>query len=112
MEAFGEGEEAQAFKENPLFKFFENTEKLQAKLKMTSLQKMLHLYQTGLGEGNKIKDKKKQFPDIIKGLFKGELKVTLVVSNLVAFIAVYRYRNEAVLIRMLTGLKKYLRYFE
>lgn len=52
------------------------------------------------------------YPEIIKGLFKEEVRVSMVYANNFGFIAKYHYYSEAVLIRMLTGLKKYLKYFE
>ena len=59
-----------------------------------------------------MKERKKKHPDIIKGLFKGDLKVTFIVADYAAFVATYKYHSEGALIRMLTGLKKYMRYFD
>ena len=59
-----------------------------------------------------MKEIKRQHPDVIKGLFKDEVKVTVIISDSLACTATYKYRSEAVLIRMLTGLKKYMRYFD
>jgi hypothetical protein len=40
------------------------------------------------------------------------VRVSMVYSNNFGFIAKYNYQSEAVLIRMLTGIKKYWHYFE
>lgn len=79
---------------------------------MASARKLLRLYEIGITDANTIKQQKKQQPDIIKGLFKEEVRVTFIFSDRLAFIATYRYRSEAVFIRMLTGIKKYLKYFD
>jgi hypothetical protein len=73
---------------------------------------MLHLYELGIGEDNTMKQRKQQRPEIIKGLFKEEVRVTFIFADAFAYVATYHYRSEAVLIRMLTGTKKYMRYFE
>jgi len=67
---FGDEEITQEMKHHPLFKFLENTEEIQLKLKMASIRKMLQLYEIGLTEENTMKEKKKEYPEIIKGLFK------------------------------------------
>lgn len=36
----------------------------------------------------------------------------MVYANNFGFVAKYQYQSEAVLIRMLSGIKKYLKYFE
>ena len=73
---------------------------------------MVKLYEFGVGEDNTIKERKKQHPDILKGLFKEDLRVTMIIASKFAFTARYKYRNESALIRMLTGFKKYMRYFD
>ena len=109
---FGDEEEAQEITQHPLFKFLENTEEIQMKLKMASIRKMLRLYEIGLTEENTVKETKKEHPEIIKGLFKEHVRVSMIYANSFGFIAKYNYQSEAVFIRMLTGLKKYSRYFE
>lgn len=79
---------------------------------MASIRKMLQLYEIGITEENTIKEKKKDYPEIIKGLFKEDIKVSMIYANNFGFIAKYQYQSEAVLIRMLTGIKKYMKYFE
>jgi len=37
---------------------------------MASIRKMLKIYEIGLTEENTIKERKKDYPEIIKGLFK------------------------------------------
>lgn len=82
------------------------------KLKMASIRKMLQLYEIGLTEEKTIKETKKGYPEIIKGLFKEEVRVSMVYANSLGFIAKYNFQSEAVLIRMLTGLKKYYHYLD
>jgi hypothetical protein len=58
---------------------------------MASVRKMLQLYEIGLTEENTIKERKKDYPEIIKGLFKEEVKTTMVYANNMGFIAKYHY---------------------
>ena len=81
-------------------------------MRLASIRKILQLYEIGLTEENTMKERKKQQPDVIKGLLKDEVRVTFIFANKLGFIAKYKYASEAVLIRMLTGMKKYLKYLD
>jgi hypothetical protein len=40
-----------------------------------------------------MKSKKREYPEIIKGLFKEEVRVTMVYGNFLGFIAKYNYKS-------------------
>ena len=50
LEIFGQDEEAEQLIQNPLFKFFEQTEQIQARIRLSPLSKMVNLYESGVGQ--------------------------------------------------------------
>ena len=55
LELFGDEEMSQEMAENPLFKFFEKTEQIQAKVKLASIRKIVSLYEEGIPVESRVK---------------------------------------------------------
>ena len=62
---------------NPNFKLLEKSENVQGKVKMASLRKMLELYKIGV-EGSSYQKEEKKSPEVIKGLFKSDVRLTFI----------------------------------
>jgi hypothetical protein len=54
----------------------------------------------------------KESPEIIKGLIKSEVRFTFIYESKFGIAANFNYESEAILIRLLSGLKKYSSLFE
>jgi hypothetical protein len=54
----------------------------------------------------------KESPEVIKGLFKGEVRFTFVYESKLGVASNFHYESESILIRLLSGLKKYVQLFE
>jgi hypothetical protein len=54
----------------------------------------------------------RESPEVIKGLFKGEVRFTFVFESKLGVAANFNYESESILIRLLSGLKKYAELFD
>ena len=110
-------EEAQETKNNPIFKLFEGSEELQAEISMSSFSKMLELYEAGYTKNGKAGSNWERFhekepPERTKGLFKDQVDITFVYGDKLGWRAECNYDSEPVMIRLLTGAKRYMEIFD
>lgn len=109
---FGEEEVNQQIVQHPIFKFLEGAQQIQATIQMAPISSMLELYEVGKNSKNSQNHQPPDPPEVIKGLFKEQLRVTLLYADNIAMVADCIYQNEAVLMRLLTAGKKYAKYFD